>query len=143
MANSMFGPIANGILTAAQAQAAHDDGTMFVRPMFFAYPNHPEYRALWDQYLYGPDLLVAPVWQNGVTKRDVQVPDGAWVDAWTGTRVTGPTTLHDVDAPAYRMPIYLRDGAAISLGDLDAKWQAALAKAHVKPDLATLQKDVK
>jgi alpha-glucosidase (family GH31 glycosyl hydrolase) len=125
-----------------QAQRAHEDGTMFVRPMIFAYPDHPEYRDLFDQYLFGPDLLVAPVWLNGVTQRDVHVPPGTWIDAWTRQAVDGPQVV-TVDAPEHRQPIFVRDGSGIDLGDLDARWQAALAKAHVRPDLAKLAAGVK
>ncbi len=126
----------------AQAVKSHQDGTMLVRPMAFAFPGHAEYRDLWDQYLYGPDLLVAPVWQPGTTTRDVHVPEGTWRDAWTGQSVTGPTVV-TVDVPMQKIPIFVRDGSGLDLGNLDVKWAAALATAHVPPDLGALQAGVR
>ena len=110
--------------------------------MAFAFPGDPANRDRWDQYLYGPDLLVAPVWQTGTTRRDVAIPEGAWVDAWTRQVVTGPQTV-TVDAPVERMPLFVRQGSGLDLGDLGEKWKAAQAAAHVHPDLGALQQGVR
>jgi len=126
----------------AQARKAHVDGTMFVRPLVFSYPERPEYRDVFDEYLYGPDILVAPVWRNGVTRRDVHVPPGAWLDAWTRVRVTGPQVV-SVDTPEHLIPVFVRDGSGIDLGDLPARWEAALETARTPPDLASLAAGVK
>ncbi len=121
--------------TYALAQQAHDTGTPIVRPMVLAYPDRPEYVDTWDQYLYGPDLLVRPVWEEGRTQVDVSVPPGAWIDAWTGTRYIGPATV-TVDAPLHMIPILVREGGAIDLGDLPGRWAEALARVARPPSLA-------
>ncbi|MBM4394661.1 MAG: hypothetical protein FJ087_03100 [Deltaproteobacteria bacterium] len=122
----------------AQARLAHEDGTPFVRPMVFGWPERPEYRDLWDQYLYGPDILVAPVWQDGVTARDVHVPPGTWVDAWTREAHEGPAVV-TLPAPVHRIPILVRRGASVDLGDLAARWADAQARAAIVPDLGKLE----
>lgn len=127
--------------TWAQAVAAHERGTPIVRPMIFMFPDRPEYRDLWDQYLYGPDLLVAPVWAEGTTTRQVHIPEGAWIDAWTGEEMT-PGSVVDVAVPRHKIPIYVRKDSGIDLGDLDARWADAQARAADVPDLAELAADV-
>ncbi len=120
-----------------QAKLAHEEGTPIVRPMIMQFPDRPEYRELFDQYLYGPDLLVAPIWKTGTTSREVHIPDGEWVDAWTGEAMA-PVAVVTVDTPAWKIPIYVRKGSGIDLGDLPARWEAALAKAKTPPDMGSL-----
>jgi alpha-D-xyloside xylohydrolase len=121
----------------AQAAKAHEDGTPFVRPMAVAFPGNPAYRKLWDQYLYGPDILVAPVWKTGTTTRDVDIPNGEWIDAWSGQKMTPGATVR-VDVPLHKIAIYVRANSAVDLGDLNAKWAAAAARAAARPNLAEL-----
>ena len=120
----------------AQAQLSAQDGTPFVRPMVAMHPDMPEYLDMFDQYYYGPDIWVAPVWEPGVTQREVLVPPGEWMDAWTGKTVdSGKLT---VDTPEHKIPIYVRAGTGVDLGDLNARWAAALEKASNVPDLTAL-----
>jgi alpha-glucosidase (family GH31 glycosyl hydrolase) len=123
----------------AQIQKSHDDGTPIVRPMALAYP---ELRDRWEQYLLGPDVLVRPIWKKGTTSVEVALPAGVWIDAWTKSEVTGPKTL-TVDTPLHRMPIYVKKGSTVDLGDLEALHAAAKEKVKTKPDLATLAASVK
>lgn len=118
----------------AQAVLAHERGIPFVRPMVAVHPDRPEYRGVFDLYYYGPDLLVAPVWQPGVVERRVVLPDDGWVDAWTGQRLAAGDQV--VPAPRHKIPIFVRAGSPVDLGDLEARWQSALARAAVKPDLS-------
>ena len=92
---------------------------------------------MWDQYFYGPDLVVAPVWETGRAQRDVHLPPGTWTDAWSGVVVEGPKL---VTAPAalHQTPLYVRQGSGLDLGDLNARWAAALARAQTPPDLGAL-----
>jgi alpha-glucosidase (family GH31 glycosyl hydrolase) len=127
--------------TRSLAEAASAHGTPIVRPMALAYPARPEYRDIFDQYLYGPDILVAPIWRKGVGSRDVSLPDGVWIDAWTGKEAVGGTVAA-VDTPLPKIPIFLRKGAGVSLGDLDSRLSEAAARAKNRPNLDDLQKDV-
>jgi alpha-D-xyloside xylohydrolase len=62
-----------------------------------------------DQFLFGPDLLVAPVLNSGATKRKVYLPAGAtWTDAWTGNKFKGGQTI-TAAAPLEKIPLYLKN----------------------------------
>ncbi|MBM4372610.1 MAG: glycoside hydrolase family 31 protein, partial [Deltaproteobacteria bacterium] len=122
--------------TRTAAQAAHDTGVPVIRPMVFLW-DEPGYEELWDQYLYGPDLLVAPAWQDGTVSRTVRIPPGTWVDAWTGETLQGPLDV-EVDTPLHKVPLYVRGGSGLDLGDLDAAWADAQEAVETPPDLATL-----
>ena len=122
------------------ATSAHEQGTPIVRPMIFAYPDRPGYKDLYTQYLYGPDILVRPVWEEGVSEVKLQIPEAGWVDAWTGQEAAvGEIT---VAVPEHKQPIYVRQGGSADLGDLEAKWQVAIIATATPPDLAELAKTV-
>ena len=95
------------------ARIAAERGIPIARPLVLAWPDDPRVRDLWDQYLYGDDLLVAPVWREGAREREVFLPPGAWEDFWDATRVfEGPITLK-VSAPLGRIPVFVRAGAIV------------------------------
>lgn len=102
--------------TARWARAAITRGLPIVRPMAFAFPDDVGAVRVDDQYLYGPDLLVAPIHdlsaEGEVASRTVYLPSGGWTDFWTGSRVVGPAIL-TVTVPLDRMPLYVRDGAEL------------------------------
>ncbi|MBI5528044.1 MAG: glycoside hydrolase family 31 protein [Deltaproteobacteria bacterium] len=129
--------------TYAQAEVAHEVGTPIVRPMIFVHPDRPEFRDTFEQYYYGPDILVAPTWKKGTTERQVQIPDGEWIDAWTGHAAAAGSIT--VEVPEHKIPIYYRSGSGLEtvFGDLTAKWAEAQARAKNRPDLKELQKGVK
>lgn len=90
-----------------------ETGAPVMRPLWFEYPSDFRTYLLDDQYLVGRDLLVAPVLEEGQTRRRVYFPKGdAWVDWWTGQRYQGGKDA-DVDAPVDRLPLFARVGAAI------------------------------
>ena len=61
-----------------------------MRPLFLAFPDDPMAWSVDDAFLFGPDLLVAPVTEAGARERDVYLPAGAhWTDAWTGQEHQG------------------------------------------------------
>ncbi len=82
-----------------------------MRPLFLHYPDDPEASQVSDQFLWGRDLLVAPVVRPGVRHRAVYLPEGRWADWWTGTTMPGPAWTV-VDAPLDRIPLFLRAGGA-------------------------------
>ncbi len=95
------------------AREAAEFGKPIVRPMVWAFPDDAQAAEQRYQYMLGPDLLVAPMYQSG-THRSVYLPAGVWIDYWTGWPVTGPATL-EVEAPLDRMPLYVREGAVIPM----------------------------
>jgi alpha-D-xyloside xylohydrolase len=97
---------------AGLMRAAHESGDPLMRPMFYDYPDDPRCWELDDQYMFGPDLVVAPITTAGLVERDVYLPDGCWRDAWTGEMVEGGCQIW-CDAPLDRLPVFVRAGAAV------------------------------
>lgn len=96
---------------------AHEDGQPVVRGLFHEFGHDPRAWQVTDQYLLGPDLLVAPVVQPGATTRTVHLPSGAtWTDLRTGEQHDGGTDV-EVDAPLHVLPVFGRDGAGGELTD--------------------------
>jgi alpha-D-xyloside xylohydrolase len=96
----------------AAAESARS-GLPIARPLIFAYPDDLNVRDRWDEYLYGDDLLVAPLWQNGARSREVYLPAGGWEDFWNRARsFEGPATIN-VDAPLDVIPVFVRAGAEV------------------------------
>jgi glycosyl hydrolase family 31/carbohydrate binding protein with CBM6 domain len=99
--------------TYAAAAEATRTGTPIVRPMYLAYPREQEaYATAGSQYLYGPDLLVAPVTTPGTTATTtVWFPPGSsWTDYFTGRVHAGGTTA-EVTTTLDTMPVFVRSGA--------------------------------
>ncbi|NDJ78753.1 MAG: glycoside hydrolase family 31 protein [Chloroflexi bacterium] len=98
-----------------QMNKASTDGTPPMRPVFFDFPEDARCYTVDDEYMFGPDLLVAPVVSEGTRQRSVYLPEGAqWTDAWTGQHITGGQTV-TVDAPLERIPLFLRNGATLPI----------------------------
>lgn len=86
-----------------------------MRPLFVDFPADASAWDVSDQFLLGPDVLVAPVLAPGLTARRVYLPAGAsWTDAVTGARHDGGVTV-EAEAPAERIPVFLRDGAEVPI----------------------------
>jgi alpha-D-xyloside xylohydrolase len=98
-----------------QMKLASQKGTPPMRPVFFDFPEDERAAAVDDQFMFGPDLLVAPVLHAGKTKRSVYLPEGAsWTDAWTGKKVKGGRTVI-APAPLDKVPLYLKNGRKLPI----------------------------
>jgi alpha-glucosidase/alpha-D-xyloside xylohydrolase len=98
--------------TYTLAREARDTGMPLMRAMWLHYPDDPKAVADGSQYLWGRDILVAPVFKQGARSREVYLPKGDWYDWWTGERQTGGRSLtREVDLRT--MPLYVRAGAII------------------------------
>jgi alpha-D-xyloside xylohydrolase len=96
-------------------EAAHVRGTPIMRPLFYDFPNDPRAWEVDDQYMFGPDLLVAPVMRPGLVNREVYLPPGtAWVEAASGRRHEGGGTV-TADAPLEIIPVFLREGVSFPI----------------------------
>lgn len=95
-----------------QMQRAHDKGTPVIRPSMYDFPADPQAWETEDAYMFGGDLLVAPVMEKGALKRNVYLPAGTdWVNVWTKERFAGGQTV-SADAPLDVIPVFCRQGAA-------------------------------
>ncbi|MFN7950427.1 MAG: glycoside hydrolase family 31 protein [bacterium] len=88
------------------------DGRPIQRPVGLAYPELGEHP--WDEYLFGDDLLVAPVVARGARQRSVLLPPGTWLDWWTSAPTHGVARI-EVEAPLDRLPLWIRAGAIVPL----------------------------
>ncbi len=123
-----------------QAQTAHATGMPIVRPLFLVDPGAPQAWAQWWTYLYGPDILVSPVWKKGQRSQQVYLPSGSqWRYAWTPSGVYPGGQTVTVPAEAHQLPIFVRVGSTVALGDLEQEWLDAVAIARQKPDLHALE----
>jgi alpha-D-xyloside xylohydrolase len=96
-----------------QMTLAHRDGLPPMRPLFVDHPDDPGCWAVEDEFLLGPDILVAPVAEAGRRSRPVYLPAGSrWVDVATGAVHEGGTTV-ELAAPIERIPVLLREGATV------------------------------
>jgi alpha-glucosidase (family GH31 glycosyl hydrolase) len=122
-----------------QGQDAASTGMPIVRPLFLADPDAPEAWQQWWTYLYGPDILVSPVWEKGQRTQQVYLPSASrWRDAWSGTVHSGGQTV-TVPADVHQLPIFIRVGSSIDLGDLQAQWEESLRVARQRPNLPELE----
>jgi alpha-glucosidase (family GH31 glycosyl hydrolase) len=96
---------------------ACDTGVPPMRALWLQYPNDPDAVKLGDEYLWGRDLLVAPVVEKGATNRSVYLPAGDWFDWWTGKKVNGKQRI-DRPVDLATLPIYVRAGAIVPLDPL-------------------------
>jgi len=101
--------------TYTLAWQAHTLGLPLMRPLVMSYPDDPRVWSLGHQFLWGDDLLVAPVTRAGATAWPVYLPAGAWYDFWTGARHEGPGGF-TVAAPLDRLPLFVRAGAIVPMG---------------------------
>ena len=87
-------------------------GLPVMRPLVLHYPNDPEVRNMNNEFLAGENILVAPVLEQGATKRMVYLPEGTWYDYWTGEKFEGRQYILK-DAPIDVCPMYIKAGSVI------------------------------
>ncbi|MBP3657624.1 MAG: glycoside hydrolase family 31 protein [Clostridia bacterium] len=87
---------------------AHTAGKPVMRAMYYEYPQDAACADLKDQYMFGPDYLVAPVLEAGARSRSVYLPAGSWTDVDTGITYEGGQRT-TVDAPLERIPVFRRN----------------------------------
>ncbi|WP_130838678.1 glycoside hydrolase family 31 protein [Lachnoclostridium sp. Marseille-P6806] len=89
---------------------AHETGDPVMRAVFYEFPEDKRAWELTDEYMYGPDILVAPVCHAGAVSRGVYLPAGArWVHAGSGESFEGGQTV-TASAALDTLPVYLREG---------------------------------
>lgn len=112
-----------------QSRKATETGYAVLRALVF---EHPTDRVCWhidDEYYFGDSFLVAPV-MNSEDCRDIYLPEGKWVNFFTGERIEGGRWLYGVKVPLDEMPVYVREGDVISVypEDVDCTDEMDLTK---------------
>jgi len=98
--------------------AAHEactTGIPIMRPLVLEYPTDPQVLNMADEYLFGSDILVAPILDEGAIERSVYLPRGSWIDYWSEELHEGSQFITS-EASLDTIPLFVRQGAIIPLG---------------------------
>jgi alpha-D-xyloside xylohydrolase len=91
------------------------EGIPLMRPLFFDFPEDPVTYEIEDEYMFGPDILVAPVYEKGAKTRKIYLPKGArWIDAWNKSVFEGGRWI-ERETPLEIIPVFIREGAKVSI----------------------------
>jgi alpha-glucosidase len=101
------------------SREAYDTGISICRPMYYDYPDAEEAYAFKDQYMFGDDMLVAPIatpvsTDTLLAQKKIWLPKGEWIEWFTGARLHGPAVLtrsYSID----EMPVFVKAGAIIPM----------------------------
>jgi len=102
------------------SREAYDTGVPPIRAMAMEFSNdtstYTSHVGSAQQFMSGPSFLVAPVYTSSLTRNDIYLPAGEWVDYWDNSVIhTGPTTINGYDAPLDKLPMFVRAGAIIPM----------------------------
>ncbi|MBO8156242.1 MAG: DUF4968 domain-containing protein [Bacillaceae bacterium] len=95
---------------------ANQTGVPVMRPLFMEFPYDPKTYQLHDQFMVGDNVIVAPILSPGVTDRAVYLPEGEWVDYFSG-RIYEGKRVHLIHAELDHLPVFVRRGTIIANGD--------------------------
>lgn len=96
--------------TRSLMKEAHEKGAPVMRTLFYEFPEDARTWDISDEYMYGADILVAPIVQEKAAEREVYLPAGAsWTHAGTGKVYEGGKS-YLIAAPIETLPVFLRDG---------------------------------
>ncbi len=88
-------------------EEAHEKNTPVIRPLFFDFPKDIHAWEVEDVYMFGPELLIAPIMTEGAVTRSVYLPiSSTFKDLWTGDTYEGGQTI-EVNAPIERIPVFI------------------------------------
>jgi alpha-D-xyloside xylohydrolase len=96
----------------AQARDSSARGFPMLRALFFEFPEDPNSWNVEDEYLFGSDLLVAPLMEEGAAGRKVYLPPGRWIDYQTGKTYPG-AQWHEIEAGAVPVVLLVKDRSVI------------------------------
>ncbi len=97
----------------SHAYNATKTGTPMMRAMVLEFQDDPNTYDMEDQYMFGQEFLVAPVFQP-TNRRTVYLPEGAWFEYWTRKEYKGPITLY-IEPPLEVLPLYVRGDSIIPM----------------------------
>ena len=94
------------------AKEAAEKGYPMMRPMFFEYPDDKKCYELWDQYMFGGDILFAPIYNEGQTDREVYLPEGEWISVLDKKEYAGGQTV-DMHAEVSEYIAFVKKGSEV------------------------------
>jgi alpha-D-xyloside xylohydrolase len=121
--------------TYSAAYRSYQTGAPYMRALFMDFAQDPKALEIPDEYMYGPAFLVAPVTEQGGTRREVYLPAGTdWYNYWTNQRIHGGQTI-TVDAPIDTLPLFVKAGSIVPLGSevQSAQQPQTIASVRVYP----------
>ncbi len=89
------------------AQKAVSEGIPLMRPLFWDFPEDPQAWEKEFEYLFGGELLVAPIYQPG-NERSVYLPKGQWMDFWSSEIYDGPNNIQNYEVSLSQIPLFIR-----------------------------------
>lgn len=104
--------------TRSYVYQATQSGMPVMQALAFAYPDDTALSDMWDEYLFGSELLVAPVTSAGATERSVYLPEGRWLDYNDKYTVFSGKSTITAKAPLQEIPLFVREGAFVPRGDV-------------------------
>jgi alpha-glucosidase len=93
-------------------EESSETGVPALRPLFMEFPSDERVATIDDEFMFGSDLLIAPVLWEGAEGRQVNLPPGDWFDYWTGKRFKGDSSFY-VPVTINSIPIFVRGGGFI------------------------------
>jgi len=103
------------------AQNARTTGEPILAPLWYHAPLDMNTYKIVDEYMVGPDVVVAPVLVKGATSRDIYLPAGNWRDYTSGQVQKGGAWLRNYSASLDRLPLFVREGSAV-MTKVGMKW---------------------
>ena len=91
--------------------SANQNGLPIVKPLYLNFSGDEEAYTVSDEFLFGDNLLVAPVFDSGAVSRKVYFPEGVWDNLYDGTSIS--RGWHQIDAPLGKTPVFVRDGTIL------------------------------
>ena len=96
--------------TRSIMKEAHETGAPVMRALFYEFPEDAACWDINDAYMFGPDILVAPICHEKAMKREVYLPAGTiFVHAGTGKPYEGGK-WYEIEADIHTLPVFLREG---------------------------------
>ena len=86
-----------------------------MRHLIMDFRTDPNVNDIYDQFMFGPSMMINPVHTQGATNRDVYLPESNWYNFWTGDMLSGGGTIN-TDAPRETIPIFVKAGSIIPMG---------------------------
>jgi len=102
-----------------EARRTYDTGVAFLHPLYYDWPEAPQAYNMKDEYIFGDEMLVAPVTEpvskdTEVARRSIWLPEGNWIEWDTGAHFKGPITVTR-DFSIRQVPVYGKEGSIVPM----------------------------